>query len=423
MEESHIYEMINEKFRFRLKFSDAMNFDCKPIEVSYSDLKSIVKDNLETFAEYERNHWDPDAVDWTKIQAAIVYLEPEDPSSLEGDLGGEMSDTWSEVKYFLLNAFSGLIVKQYEPQDGKYDGGLVICVDSPCLRDTQIHRTMAFLEYLTKQAQTYGEESIDFLESLKYYKNFSSDPDLLLEVNEGAFDDLNVLLASNYVLLEVIQDSVSELENKDIGWTPLKEEVRNLLSRTDALVSGFHTEFDEIKSKINLWRAEEKRRLQQLEDHYKEKLAIAEPKKVWDNAAAKHQNVARNWSIWAMIAASLMLVGGTFAIHKLYTTDLPEAPLLSKEFLAVSIITFCLYVIRLFVKLAISNGHLAMAYKQKSAMTYFYLSLLDRKESAIDDNERALILNSLFSSVDTGLIKPGESKESELLTAFALKKA
>ena len=59
-------------------------------------------------------------------------------------------------------------------------------------------------------------------------------------------------------------------------------------------------------------------------------------------------------------------------------------------------------------------------------MTYFYLSLME-KEQALKDEERALILNSLFSSVfssvDTGLAKPSDNKDLETLAAIAFKRA
>jgi hypothetical protein len=55
-------------------------------------------------------------------------------------------------------------------------------------------------------------------------------------------------------------------------------------------------------------------------------------------------------------------------------------------------------------------------------MTYFYLALME-KEHAVDDPERPLVLSALFSPVDTGLVKSGESVSLDALAALALKKA
>lgn len=177
------------------------------------------------------------------------------------------------------------------------------------------------------------------------------------------------------------------------------------------------------KKDVAVWLESESKRFQELKDNYREQLAIEVPREVWEEAAKQRGRSAILWSIFAAFASVFLLSGGAIGLRELYISDLPELPLLTRSFVVISVITFSLYIIRIFVKLAISNSHLALAYKQKSAMTHFYLSLLTREDSAIGDNERALILSALFSSVETGLTKHAENKESEFLTAFALKKA
>lgn len=101
---------------------------------------------------------------------------------------------------------------------------------------------------------------------------------------------------------------------------------------------------------------------------------------------------------------------------------LPELPWLSPSFIVLALITFLVYVIRVFIKVTLSNSHLAAAYRQKATMTYFYLALME-KEHAVDDPERPLVLSALFSPVDTGLVKSGESVSLDALASLALKKA
>ena len=50
-----------------------------------------------------------------------------------------------------------------------------------------------------------------------------------------------------------------------------------------------------------------------------------------------------------------------------------------------------------------SSFHLARDCEERHALTYFYLSLL--KESKVDDSDRQLIMQSLFSRAETGLLK------------------
>lgn len=67
-----------------------------------------------------------------------------------------------------------------------------------------------------------------------------------------------------------------------------------------------------------------------------------------------------------------------------------------------------------------SNHHLATEYIQKAALTRFYQSLT-YAGTYIDKEERLIIINSLFSRVDTGLIKTDSSNDSEAILAILSK--
>ena len=67
-----------------------------------------------------------------------------------------------------------------------------------------------------------------------------------------------------------------------------------------------------------------------------------------------------------------------------------------------------------------SNHHLAAEYKQKAALTRFYQSLI-KAGTNIDKEERLIIINSLFSRVDTGLVKSEASNDSDAILAILTK--
>jgi len=50
-----------------------------------------------------------------------------------------------------------------------------------------------------------------------------------------------------------------------------------------------------------------------------------------------------------------------------------------------------------------SSFHLARDCEERHTLTYFYLSLL--KDSKVENSDRPLIMQSLFSRADTGLLK------------------
>ena len=69
------------------------------------------------------------------------------------------------------------------------------------------------------------------------------------------------------------------------------------------------------------------------------------------------------------------------------------------------IVSVFVYLIRLFVKLSTSAYHLSRDAKERHQLTYFYLALINDNDKTVSEKEREIILNSLFSRADTGLLK------------------
>ena len=61
------------------------------------------------------------------------------------------------------------------------------------------------------------------------------------------------------------------------------------------------------------------------------------------------------------------------------------------------------YLVRYFMKIAMSSFHLARDAKERENLSHFYLALIE--EGAVSDKERAIVLNALFSRSDSGLLK------------------
>ena len=80
--------------------------------------------------------------------------------------------------------------------------------------------------------------------------------------------------------------------------------------------------------------------------------------------------------------------------------------------------------LRLFVRMCMSCYHQARDAEERSKLASFYLSLFEK--GVVSDKERALVINSLFSRADTGLLKrdsgPVMSQNvTELVEAFTKK--
>lgn len=73
------------------------------------------------------------------------------------------------------------------------------------------------------------------------------------------------------------------------------------------------------------------------------------------------------------------------------------------------IASIAIYLLRTFIKMALSSIHLSRDAKEREQLSYFYLAL--KAKGAVSDTEQALVINSLFSRADTGLLK-GDSSPS-----------
>ena len=73
----------------------------------------------------------------------------------------------------------------------------------------------------------------------------------------------------------------------------------------------------------------------------------------------------------------------------------------------ITLISFIAYAIRVISKLTFSSFHLVRDAEEREQLTYVYLAL--HKEKGIDQTERHLVMQSLFSRADTGLLKDDAS--------------
>ncbi|MEN9370567.1 MAG: hypothetical protein RI952_1432 [Bacteroidota bacterium] len=80
-----------------------------------------------------------------------------------------------------------------------------------------------------------------------------------------------------------------------------------------------------------------------------------------------------------------------------------DAQAIKWSIIYVTFISFLAFGIRALNKVAFSSFHLARDSEEREQLTYVYLSL--KKDNAIEEKDRILILQSLFSRAETGLLK------------------
>lgn len=184
------------------------------------------------------------------------------------------------------------------------------------------------------------------------------------------------------------------------------------------------SEFAEFKKSLDDWQKEKHEKIKALEDTYENQLSLEAPEKLWTERAEEHQKKAKNWTyflIFAILSLIFTLAVLVVVIHN-YSLNIikNELPFISKSFILISIISFFIYIVRILIKIVMSNHHLATEYKQKAALTRFYQALT-KAGTDIEKEERLIIINSLFSKVETGLVKTDTSNDNDAILALLSK--
>jgi hypothetical protein len=186
----------------------------------------------------------------------------------------------------------------------------------------------------------------------------------------------------------------------------------NATSQIDDLVKekkeNFESWFKTTSENFASYNKEAKSRVQELEDLYQEKLKLEAPAKYWENRAIKLRKEGFWWLsglITCLGVATLVLIwilgkisDGT--IEKIFQNT---GTAIKWSVVLITIISFLAYTIRTLSKLTFSSFHLFRDAQEREQLTYVYLSL--QKEKVIDQTERHLIMQSLFSRADSGLLK------------------
>lgn len=148
------------------------------------------------------------------------------------------------------------------------------------------------------------------------------------------------------------------------------------------------------------------------EDLYKEKLRLEAPAKYWKDRAILLKSEGDkylNWLIITSVVAAILL----FILLMTLGTDFYETAFNDKikgikwSIILITIVSLLAFTIKILSKMTFSSFHLSRDAEEREQLTHFYLAL--KKDTTIEPEERQLILQSLFSRADTGLLKDDSS--------------
>lgn len=335
-----------------------------------------------------------------------------------------------DINLYIYNNLSSY--SEYREQDKTV---YILSIASPIDRDSEIRKIKSFVSFYTQQSQNNLDEAI------KNYIFLSKNPSFIgsyfSDSYEYKFYSALFLLRKNF---SNIKENRSDFETNIVA--PITGKLRDISVQADkqygeitSFTEDKHneiqkqfdkkvSEFAEFQKSLNEWQEEKQNNLNDLEETYKNKLSLEAPEQLWNERAVEHQKRAARWTyflIGSVLALIFTLVLLVIVIHD-YSLNIikKDLPFISESFILISVISFFIYIIRVLIKIVMSNHHLATEYKQKAALTRFYQALT-KAGTNIDKDERLIIINSLFGKVETGLVKTDTSNDSDAILAILSK--
>jgi hypothetical protein len=201
---------------------------------------------------------------------------------------------------------------------------------------------------------------------------------------------------------EIVQQYVEHWQKVDSDYTTYAEEMSMWQEKHKEELQGFIEEKQEA--------------LSLLENTYKNKLSLEAPVEYWKKSKEANKKTGTTWVALAvilsvLIAGYIMLVISDTFLPDALKGDMSifNAASIRSTLLITAGVSVLVYLLRIFIKMALSSFHLSKDASERETLTYLFLSLTN--DNKISDAERAIVLQALFSRADTGLLK-GDSSPS-----------
>lgn len=225
------------------------------------------------------------------------------------------------------------------------------------------------------------------------------------------------------IMQDNLLDSISEITSEKKDFISFMNNEKQLFetwykdasNKAEQLYAESHSEYQTFLD-------ESKDSIEQLKRTYSDELKLKDPAKFMKEESEKYKKSAKKWSI----ATVCLTIGLLFLLYLIldpeisFTKQLISINFFSNQMpvyssvIIFSMIALVIYIIRLFIKMAVSSKHLSEEYYQKYSLTYFYLSLLF--DDKLEQRQADVILATLFTKADTGLLKNDSSADTELIT-------
>jgi possible abiZ len=396
-----IFEVaVNQKYSI-----EEINFEC-----SLEELEDILEVNYNIWNNLKKNEDNINYIEVyqnlkNKISNFFAYFNS------VNDIGDISDETLYSSIYNYISDSS-----QYLENKRKY----IINIEAPINKDKNFIKIIEFYKYY--QEQKFDNISLAIQHYIIIYRNPEKAGNFLNNTNlyyyYPAFhylkEQFNIEF-SNTKIDNEINILKTELSTIEEIIPKRKNEILNYMKSTsnefDIWKNDFKENINDWRDEIDEWKEKMEKKLTILENIYREKLKLEEPEKLWNEKAKNYGKAYKLWGVFVILLSGAIVYFVNKIITEFYfnsrlnsISDNDVLNYFPKTFLFVGILSLALYVLRVFVKITLSNKHLQLECEQKAALTRFYQALVYEGQN-INENERLIIFNALFSKTESGLIK------------------
>lgn len=306
----------------------------------------------------------------------------------------------------LWNESSNLLTSNYRRRESFF------LYDSP--------ETDFILETNNKNIE-YTQGAIDYLigqlANLNTSRNYFTGVLLAYEFKNQSDSEINNRRNSEKISLGQIRNKYNEYiveaeQQLNLYISDAKENLTNHFNTVDDLKKEKNKTFDEwfktTEGEFDNFYSTAKKSISEKESLYTEMLRFKAPAQYWKTRAEKLYKESQEYLDWLVrislfgcliLFILLMSLGNNF-YENAFNDNIKG---IKWSLILITIISLLAFIIRMFAKLYMSTLHLSRDAEEREQLTHFYLSL--KHEKAVSDDEKQLIIQSLFSRSDTGLLK------------------
>lgn len=282
---------------------------------------------------------------------------------------GQLADHDREMAGAAMAYYDGTLHRRHPLNARTFDGAMAAALfEHPEFASIGLAGRVAELEREIRRAQTLGQEAADALNTSKLANQV---------LVGGATEQLNALITK---------------ATSDFGMrqASIEDEHRKSKAEKEAEMADIRQSFENLKKS------------------YGEQLSLKEPAAYWKSLKDGYQRQ----SVWLGGGAILVvgILGGSIAYLLYYPPDLltktsDQFGYIKGALLVGGGLSTLIYLLNLFVRLSTSALHLSRDARERYQLTRVYLALV--AQGTMNEKDREIVLASLFSRADTGLLKDG----------------